>query len=194
MKYRQTYFPQSGKITIKPNEAWLKSLKNDPVIELNLQVAEDIKSGIVIKTAHGIFGPEDAGSDGFTVEQKDEQGRKYLKVYGCKYPYKELAPHGVVAAIQFPKYFISGFPRRVIGQSKILSLAVIWQFLFTRKRFIRQLIEVFSEFNHKTMWFYNIPETEKERITEKDYYDFELEIGRAGRLAIQNEGLWTELG
>jgi hypothetical protein len=162
-------------------------------IALNEQVISDIKAGIVVKTAYGLFSPEESFSNAYTREMVDEQGKKYLYVYGCKFKYYGIAPRSVVAVLQFPKFLLSDFPRRVIGNSYILSAAVIIQFLFSRRAFIRQATFLLTEFNHKIWWFWDLPEAKKDEITDNDYGPSELEFGRALTHAATGKGLWEPL-
>ena len=91
-----------------------------------------------------------------------------------------------VRALRLPKYFFSGFPRDLWGSSKLLMvlLGLVW--LLDRRGFLKLLIHIAHNINHKIVEpFAQWP--------EKSYNETEREIERALLAAATGEGQWEEL-
>src|SRR3990167_1897905 len=95
---------------------------------------DDLNNGENIIIAHGIFSPEEVGSDAYVRLIKPLDGGTFLKVYGCSFIYKGNSPRELVYGLLMPKYLFSGFLRDIVGRSLVYTFAVIIRFFFQRKK------------------------------------------------------------
>lgn len=178
---------------------------------------DDLAKGENIIIAHGIYSPENKNSDAYVKVIRTPEGNNILKVYGCKFKYKGHSPREMVYGMQFAKYLVFQIPREIIAKNWLFALAMVFSFLFQRKKLLRDIRWMLHEMNNRIRWYYDIPEiqqkikqgstnyfaVEKKRLgdhyveinfSEVFYNPFEREIARSARKAAERESkLWQEL-
>lgn len=144
------------------------------------------KEGKGVVRIGGFFGPEDPNCDAYLEEIiRPEGGGLLLKAYGCPFLYKGNATQNTVQALQLPKFIFSELTRSVIFKSVVLSSALLFLFLFARKKLVYYVDTFVEGINWRVLRHYDIP--------EGDYNVPVREIRRAVTKAIEKEfGINTE--
>ncbi len=176
---------------------FIKTLRSDPMtfteqqkvkderFKLAQQIREKIGKDGKVEVIGGVFG-EWLGCDGMVEEViRPNRGGTFVKIYGCSYLFKGYPDKVKVRGLDMSKAMVSGIPREIIGKSIVLSSAVLFLFLFFRKRFIKYAEKLFDIVLERNA-HYEIPENE--------YNVCVKEIKRAVVEALKKEhNAWTLL-
>lgn len=133
------------------------------------------------KTAHGVFGPDTEGCDGYIEEViYPKEGGTFVKIYGCSYLYKGVSPIEIVYGTQLAKSLFSDFLRS-ISRHFLLWVGPALFFIFRRKSFLKFVANFTRELNLRV--------TEHYEPASNRYNTLEKEIERSLLVAIKGE-LW----
>ena len=104
------------------------------------------------------------------------EGGVMTKFFGISYYFKGYPEKHIVEGLGMGKAMISSVPRRIIGKSIILQVALITLYFFSRKRFYGYLSAYFDTI-HLNL-------TAKSNLKPHQYNVFAREVKRAGEAAI----------
>lgn len=142
----------------------------------------EVKAGRMPKIMYGAFGPETTDSDAYIEEEILDNGHAY-KLYGCTALYRGTFDDHIVHGIQLGKSLLSYVPREFL-RNKPIALALLFMYLFQRKRLLKAIDFLFGQIEWKVMRWYDIPETHYNSATR--------EIKRCVALATE-DNLWGNL-
>lgn len=159
--------------------------RKDERFKLAQQIRKKLGEYGKVDVIAGVFG-EWKGCDGMVEEViKPEEGGVFVKIYGCSYLYKGYPDARKVHGLELAKFLMSGVLKDIIGKSFIFSGALIFMFLFARKKFIHYADLLFMGILNRIHW-YEIPKNE--------YNTFVKEIKRAVVVSLKEEhNAWTLL-
>ena len=143
------------KLESDQNTFTYKEEHNIAIDSAKKEFLDDLQKYKELPVAHGIYSPEDPGSDAY-VRVIKEEGGVFLKVYGCKYLYKGNSPRELVYALQFAKYITFQLPREM-AKSVLYTLAIGLRFIFQRKKFLEDSFNILREINNRIRWYYDLP-------------------------------------